>query len=229
MPCHGCGALLQCASSGLPGYLPSELFKKRTKKELSTIVCQRCHFLKTYNTAINLTVTPEEYIKMISSIQDKYALAILMVDLLDFPCSIWPGIADILGDKRPIIVVGNKVDLLPKDCPGYLENVKKSLLSSLEKQGINQMNVKHVHLLSAQTGYGVEELITKLQNIWHYKGDVYVVGCTNVGKSTLFNALLRSDYCKVKAKSLVHKATASMWPGTTLQLLKFPIMRPSGM
>lgn len=32
-----------------------------------------------------------------------------MVDLLDFPCSIWPGIVDIIGKDRPIIVVGNKV------------------------------------------------------------------------------------------------------------------------
>lgn len=52
-------------------------------------------------------------------------------------------------------------------------------------------------LISAQTGYGVEELITKLHSIWENKGDVYLIGCTNVGKSTLFNALLRSDYCKV--------------------------------
>lgn len=27
IPCYGCGALLQCADAGLPGYLPSELFK----------------------------------------------------------------------------------------------------------------------------------------------------------------------------------------------------------
>lgn len=32
-----------------------------------------------------------------------------MVDLLDFPCSIWPGIVDIIGTDRPIIIVGNKV------------------------------------------------------------------------------------------------------------------------
>lgn len=27
IPCYGCGALLHCADTGLPGYLPSELFK----------------------------------------------------------------------------------------------------------------------------------------------------------------------------------------------------------
>lgn len=58
-------------------------------------------------------------------------------------------------------------------------------------------------------------------------GDVYLVGCTNVGKSSMFNALLKSDYCKVQAVDLVQCATTSPWPGTTLNLLKFPILNPT--
>lgn len=58
-----------------------------------------------------------------------------------------------------------------------------------------------------------------------FSGDVFLVGCTNVGKSSLFNILLQSDYCKVQATDLVQRATTSPWPGTTLNLLKFPIMR----
>lgn len=94
--------------------------------------------------------------------------------------------------------------------------------------GIPGANIKHTCLISAETGFGVEELITKLHNVWLYKGDVYLLGCTNVGKSTLFNALLRSDYCKTKAASIIGKATASPWPGTTMRMLKFPILRPNG-
>lgn len=58
-------------------------------------------------------------------------------------------------------------------------------------------------------------------------GDVFLIGCTNVGKSSLFNDLLHSDYCKVQAVDLVQRATISPWPGTTLNLLKFPILNPS--
>ena len=97
------------------------------------------------------------------------------------------------------------------------------------KAGFDQSKIKHVGLISATTGFGVEELITKLHQIWEYKGDVYIVGCTNVGKSSLFNALLRSDYCKSEASDLVQRATTCPWPGTTLRMLKFPIMRPSHM
>ncbi len=37
VPCYGCGALLQCADSSLPGYLPSELFKGKKDEVLKVI------------------------------------------------------------------------------------------------------------------------------------------------------------------------------------------------
>jgi len=55
-------------------------------------------------------------------------------------------------------------------------------------------------------------------------GDIYIVGCTNVGKSTLFNTLIQSDLCKVQAVDLMQRATVSEWPGTTLNLLKVTIV-----
>ncbi|CAG2066727.1 unnamed protein product, partial [Timema podura] len=240
---------------GIPGYLPSELYACYSKSELRSITCQRCHFMKHYNMALNVNVSPDEYERLISMIQHHRALT--------------------LSTSRPVVVVGNKVDLLPADCPGYLDHVKNCVKYSLESSGIDAANIKHIALVSAITGYGVEELITKLQNLWDYKGsdddlahchqpshsqlganwpdpvpsllvlaptsllslvctcpgfrwcsthpppgDVYLIGCTNVGKSTLFNALLQSDYCKVKAVDLIQRATTSPWPGTTLNLLK---------
>lgn len=93
-----------------------------------------------------------------------------MVDLLDFPCSIWPNIIDIIGSKRPVIVVGNKVDLLPQDSRGYLNHIKFVLEKVINETGISKANIKHTALISAKTGYGIEELITKLHSIWEYKG-----------------------------------------------------------
>lgn len=226
-PCGGCGALLHCQNTSIPGYLPSELFLQCDSTELKTIICQRCHFIKNYNTFLNVSVHPDDYAMLISTIKEKHATVILIIDLMDFPCSIWPNILEIIGVKRPVVVVGNKVDLLPQDCPGFLNHVKECLISSLEKTGLSSANIKHVALISAQTGFGVEELITKLHNFWNYTGDIYMIGCTNVGKSTLFNSLLHSDFCKVKAMDIVQRATVSPWPGTTLNLLKFPILRPS--
>ncbi|KAH8421025.1 hypothetical protein KR222_004022 [Zaprionus bogoriensis] len=248
VPCNGCGAHLHCTRSSLPGYIPSEIFKVlqgsmwksfctitiilhlqgRTTSELQSITCQRCHFLKHYNIALDVEVPPSAYVDTISRIQDKYALAIIIVDLLDLPGSIWPGMQQVLGSKRPVFLVGNKVDLLPRDSNGYLDHVKICLKQQfMQHGGFDALNIKNVSLISAKTGYGIEELITQLHKIWQYKGDVYLLGCTNVGKSSLFNILLNSDYCRPEASELVRMATTCAWPGTTLQLLKFPILRPS--
>ncbi|XP_041974710.1 nitric oxide-associated protein 1 [Aricia agestis] len=228
VPCGGCGALLHCNDPAIPGYLPSELFQDRNIEELKTMVCQRCHFLKEYNIALDVSVEPEEYEKLLQSIRKIKSLVLLIVDLLDFPCSIWPGIVDIIGTDRPLIIVANKVDLLPGDSEGYLKRIRQSLMTEINKTKLKDANIKYVALVSAKTGYGVEELISTMFRQWQYRGDVFLVGCTNVGKSSLFNALLQSDYCKAQAVDIVQRATVSRWPGTTLNLLKFPINRPCG-
>ncbi|KAF5298147.1 hypothetical protein FQA39_LY02571 [Lamprigera yunnana] len=233
VPCGGCGALLHCKDTAIPGYIPSEIYKNSFKKDgihLKGIVCQRCHFLKNYNLALQMRVLTEDYPKILETIKNKKGLILLVVDLLDFPCSIWPGIINILGHRKPIIVVGNKVDLLPRDSTSHLQRVA-SILEETVKESIGKhaaANVKHVSLISAKTGWGIEELITKIHNVTRIKGDIFLVGCTNVGKSSLFNCLLQSDLCKIQAVDLVQRATTSVWPGTTMNLLKFPILRPSG-
>ena len=228
IPCGGCGAFLHCQNMSKPGYLPAEIFSGKTKQELRGKICQRCQFLREHNVALNVQIKPEDYPKVLSVIKDKFAIVILVIDLFDFPCSIWPGLLDIIGLKRPVLVVGNKVDLLPKDSPSYLDGIKRSLLQSLEQSGLKRANVKDVCLVSATTGYGIEQLITKIQSTWGFRGDAYLMGCTNVGKSSLFNALIQSDLCKTQAVDLLERATVSLWPGTTLNLLKFPMLRPTG-
>ncbi|KAI5637365.1 50S ribosome-binding GTPase domain-containing protein [Phthorimaea operculella] len=205
--CGGCGALLHCNDPAIPGYLPSEIFIDRDNHELKSMECQRCHFLKEYNIALDVSVQPEEYEKLLQSIRYVKSLVLLMVDLLDFPCSIWPGVVDIIGPDRPLIIVGNKVDLLPGDSEGYLKRIKQCLLTEISKTKLAEANIRHVALISAKTGYGVEDLISAMFKYWLGKGDVFLVGCTNVGKSSLFNALLQSDYCKVHALDIVKRAT----------------------
>ncbi|KAJ8666841.1 hypothetical protein QAD02_008503 [Eretmocerus hayati] len=228
VPCGGCGALLHCKDVALPGYLPSELFINQSDEDLQSVTCQRCHFMENYNTCLDVRVSPEDYPKLIEEIRsNEKALVILLVDLTDFPCSIWPELPSLIGKNRHLFVVGNKIDLLPKDSPHFLDNAKHCLTESLIGSGVTSGNIKHISLISAKTGYGVESLINKLHSIWQYRSDVYLVGCTNAGKSTLFNTLLQSDFCRSQAVDLIQRATTSPWPGTTLSLLKFPILRPT--
>ena len=170
VPCGGCGALLHCKDSEIPGYLPSEIFKGQNNLELKSLICQRCHFMKYYHTSLDVKVSPEEYPQLLSVIKEKKCAVILMVDLTDFPGSIWPNISSLIGRRTPVFVVGNKIDLLPQDSSRFLERVNESLLNAVCEAGINRRNIKHVGLISAKSGYGIEELINKLQNLWKYRG-----------------------------------------------------------
>ena len=209
--------------------MPSEVFKNLSQEQLKEEKCQRCQFLLHFNVALNVTVKSDQYPELIAKIQDRKALIVIMVDLLDFPCSVWPGIVNLIGENHKIYIVGNKADLLPKDDNLYLERALTCLKKSLQSIGIERKTkVIDVSLISAKTGWGVEDLVTRLMRDRQTGEDVYLIGCTNVGKSTLFNALMQSDLCKLRDVDLISRATTSVWPGTTLNLLKFPIREPTG-
>lgn len=171
VPCGGCGALLHCKDHAIPGYLPSELFLNKSEKRLRVMICQRCHFMKYYNTTLEVKVTPDEYSNLLKVIKKKKCAVILMVDLLDFPCSIWPEISNVLHPMTSVFLVGNKVDLLPQDSKTFFNHVKECLSQAVQNAGVNKKNIRHIELISAKTGYGIEELINKLHNLWKYKGN----------------------------------------------------------
>ena len=98
----------------------------------------------------------------------------LIIDLTDFPCSIWPNFVDVIGLHKPLVIVGNKVDLLPRDSPDYLRNVKNVLYDvTMQCANLQPKNIKSVNLVSAKTGFGVESLITELYNVRNPKGNYF--------------------------------------------------------
>jgi len=74
---------------------------------------------------------------------------------------------ELADEQCPVYVIGNKVDLLPRDDIGYLDRIKESLVSLIEEHGIT---AQHVALVSAKTGYGIEKLISRLLRDWKLKG-----------------------------------------------------------
>lgn len=237
--CTGCGANFHCKDSSLPGFVPLEILEKIDKKykkyeDPVQSLCKRCHLLQEHNFLLNVNVCDVDYSRMMSELKkEPESLVVLIVDITDLPGSIYPKLTQIVGSRRPMIVVGNKVDLLPPDAKtGYMYRFKNTVERAVEKAGLlESFNILHTALVSAKTGYGIEELITeiylKYTNVkLGMRGNIFLVGCTNAGKSTMFNALLQSDLCKVRAVDLVDRATTSIWPGTTISLLKFPVMKP---
>ena len=221
IPCSGCGSNLHCTSSNIPGYIPYEIFSESSARKLRTTLCQRCDFLKKYNVSLNVNVEPKEYERIIGQVNGKPGLVVLMLDVTDFPCSVNPRILELVGRDRRVLVVINKVDLLPKDGNNYLNRIRQTISQNLQLG--RRVSPQDIILISAKTGFGVDSLVSSIYKINDGRADVYLLGCTNVGKSTLFNHLMQSELCRLRQFDLIQRATTSPWPGTTLNLLKFPI------
>ena len=237
-PCGGCGAHLHCTDEKIPGFVPSQILAGRVGPKLRATLCQRCYIIKEYNVALKVTVSPEDYPRTIQHIKHEKALVLLVVDLLDFPNSIWPGILELLGKNKKIILVGNKFDLVVPDSENYCRTITRLVREEVVRKCYEQQGEGSVFpqivgtcCVSATTGFNIESLVDQIFKYWKTQndtlpGDIYIVGCTNVGKSSLFNMLLDSDLCKAAALDRVTKAVVSPVPGTTLNLLKFPLSRP---
>ena len=126
---------LHCQDSKLPGFTPVELFTTaESNDKLRELPCQRCYSMKKYDVALKVSVSPEDYPKSIAHLKNKKAIVILVVDLTDFPGSVWPGILNQLGKDKRIILVGNKIDLLPADSKYYLKRIEKSMVNTFKKK-----------------------------------------------------------------------------------------------
>lgn len=107
--------------------------------------------------------------------------------------------------------MANKADLLPKSVkPKKVINWLKREAKALGLQPIDVM------LVSAHKGFGMEEVVDAIETL--RKGqDVFVVGCTNVGKSTFINRIIK------QATGEGNVITTSHFPGTTLDMIEIPL------
>ncbi len=256
--CSGCGALFQTQYPSEAGFIPRVKLAdytatvakaprdpgasggevvagkaaRKTNDKDCPLICQRCFSLKHYNTALNITLKADDYLHHLGHLKDKRALLLLMVDVIDFPGSVFPDLNSLIPPTNPVFIVANKIDLLPKQ--GLSEQFLKRLEVMITKEtlrlSLEGCKVAQVHFVSAKSGDGVDRLTESILKYWGNRGDVYLLGCTNVGKSTLFNSLL-TTLCGAKPGRLsstgnvsAPAATISQWPGTTLGLLSFPIV-----
>ena len=145
--------------------------------------CQRCFRLRHYNEIVDVHITDDEFLKLLHEVGDSDALVINVVDIFDFNGSIIPGLLRFVFVM--MLLVGNKSDILPKSVKDG--KVTQWLTERAHEEGMRPVDVM---LTSAQNHHAIKELIQRIEKL--RKGrDVYVVGVTNVGKSTLINAIIK--------------------------------------
>uniref|UniRef100_A0A6G1SF84 Succinate dehydrogenase assembly factor 2, mitochondrial n=1 Tax=Aceria tosichella TaxID=561515 RepID=A0A6G1SF84_9ACAR len=235
--CNKCHTPLHCSDPGLRGYVPKEIFISiGINENLNSddrISCQRCKFKTTYNVELSHEMSQEAYVDFLRKLgEEKSSLVVVLVDLTDFPGSIWEGLVDLLqGDNKQFLIVGNKLDLLPYDGPKFLERVNYSFRRNLNRLRPENKNLRisDTLVLSSRTGYGMEGLVTRiLERMDGGPRNVYLVGSENTGKSTLFSALLQSDLSAIRDCDLISRISSYRIPSHDVNMLRFPIDKVEG-
>lgn len=202
--CVGCGAVLQSEDPNKAGYVPQSSLNKED------VICKRCFRLKHYNEIQDVNMTSDDFLTMLSALGEKSGIVVNVIDVFDFQGSWINGLKRIVGNKK-VILAANKIDLLPK-------LINKKRVEQWIKSQAKELGMKpdDVVLISAAKNHGIDELLESIERL-RQGDDVYIVGTTNVGKSTLINKLIERS---VGEKDVI---TTSHFPGTTLDLIDIPL------
>jgi ribosome biogenesis GTPase YqeH len=202
--CAGCGAKVQSEHKEKQGYVPASALNREP------VVCQRCFRIKHYNEVASVALDEGDFLRILGHIGTQTALVVHIVDLFDFEGSLISGLPRFIGNN-PVVLAGNKIDLFPK-------NVNRNRLLNWVQKQAKEAGLKPVDtvMCSARSGEGFDRLIEVIE-MHRHKKDVYIIGATNVGKSSLINRLIR-DFSEMDAE-----LTVSRYPGTTLDMVHIPL------
>ena len=161
-------------------------------------LCERCFRIKHYNDYKVITKTNNDFIPILENISKSNDLVLLVVDLFN------------IGDlslirkylKNDILLVLTKRDLLPKSV-------------SFDKLFDYDYGIDYIDkiIISSNKNYNFDELLDKI-NKYKKSNNVYIVGFTNAGKSTMINKLIY-NYSDSKTE-----ITTSPLPSTTLNTIE---------
>jgi nitric-oxide synthase len=252
MVCYGCGVPLQASSPALSGYVasPERLEEKARHKQFDHLLCARCQELSHGKMVPGVEdfaqkviglgderelLTPQQLrAELGSSIKKSRSLIVLLVDLLDFSGSMLSNsIRDLIGGN-PIIAVGTKMDLLPReasilsrdprDQDAFLDWFEDSLL-------FKKLTVVSMHAVSSKTKEGIDEVVADIKKN-RLGRDVYIVGAANVGKSAFVRAFVK-EMSSMSSKQFDPLAVGkskrlpmeSSMPGTTLASIPLEVFQ----
>lgn len=217
----------------------SKAEKKRMAREVQkekevAIVCARCHSLRNYgqvkNQAAENLIPDFDFDRLIATRLVKQTgngnatIVLMVVDCVDFDGSFPIRAAKSLFEtieasrndpklskKLPkLVLVATKVDLLPSQVsPARLDRWVRH-----RARAGGAPKLSGVYLVSAHKDLGVRNLLSFIKELAGPRGNVWVIGAQNAGKSTLINAFTKKEGAKIT------KLTEAPVPGTTLGILR---------
>ena len=192
--CLGCGIVLQDENILQEGYTTS----------LENDICQRCFRMKNYGEYQMITKSNDEYLEILKKVGETKDLVLYITDLLNLEKDMTQ-IRTLIPNK--MILVLNKKDVFPK-------SVKEDKL--IEYLNHLEIGFDDIVVISANKNYNIDYLLKRIKYFQTSK-NVYVVGHTNAGKSSLINKLIYNYSDRSQ------ELTMSPLPSTTLNTIKIEI------
>jgi len=165
--CIGCGVILQDKNKELLGYTT----------KLNNELCERCFRIRNYNDYKFVVKDNNDFIGILKNVSTTNDLVVLVVDLFNINKNI-EDLSKYLSND--ILLVLTKRDILPKSC------YDKKFIEYFNDYNLNILDTV---IISSVKNYNYDELYTKI-NKYKKSKNVYVVGFTNSGKSTMINKIL---------------------------------------
>ncbi|WP_338973121.1 ribosome biogenesis GTPase YqeH [Spiroplasma endosymbiont of Panorpa germanica] len=195
--CIGCGHFLHVEDSKKPGYVKDIKIQD---------YCLRCFKIKYYNSLVEQEINDKDFIEILDNInkESKKIRYYYVIDIFDLPGSRITWLESLIASKEVVIVI-NKIDLMPK-------SVKREKILTYIKNLFSGTALKDSKIIlssSLKPAY-VEELFNEIKKVDY---DQYVVGISNAGKSSLINAMLKSN-------NQISSIVASRYVNTTLDRIK---------
>lgn len=161
-------------------------------------LCERCFRIRHYNEYKQVEIKENEFLEKLDEIKNE--LTLVVIDIMDIPENF-----DIFKKIKNKILVLTKRDLLPKSINDF------KIIDYLRNE-----NFKNIVITSSNKNYNFDLLMDVIKKHQTSK-NVYVVGYTNSGKSTLLNKIIY-NYAEEK-----RELTTSMLPSTTLDKIEIEI------
>lgn len=225
------------------GKMKEEKNKEKGKDEPEKLmVCARCHELRHYGKVKDQSkenLLPDfDFERTVGArlarTHATRTVVLMVVDSADFDGSFPRRAAALLADLEEkegvswkenksgnvprLILVANKIDLLPKQISSI--RLDHWIRRRAKEGGASRLS--GLFLVSCIKSWGIKAVLESIKNMAGPRGEVWVVGAQNAGKSSLINAL-----AKAEGGATLTQLTEAPLPGTTLGLVRLGGILPA--
>lgn len=212
--CNHCGVVLQRVDKDRKGYI-SVPYEHMPLDQI--VYCDDCYHKMQVNIGGASQKVSEDVLTILRDAVATDALIVYVVDLFLANGSLKKELIDRIK-RNKVLVIGSKRDLLPQKADD--EKIKQFIFTAFEEAGVKPIDVV---LVSASKNYQID-LLKETISKHREKHDVYVIGSSLSGKTTIIDKLLMNYENKTRKQ-----IRSEHYPNTNSLVLHIPLDKSSSL